>query len=242
MRTARQPPAVLAPHCSCGRRPAGRCGLPRRRRADQRPATKRRSMNSFDKSPSAAALTALGRALFFDPTLSASGKIARVRELPRSRACVLTARPRRQRGGAGNGTRAAGRAVVHVHAEHAAIHRAFLRYRRGRQHRSGARRRAQLGRARAVRARTGAGAAVLTLRNGEFGPRRDRRQGAPRALCGAVSRAFGTAYSSERRAFKAVLLALETFEETPADFYPYTSKYDAYFLRGGAVSAGAARA
>jgi cytochrome c peroxidase len=45
-------------------------------------------------------------------------------------------------------------------------------------------------------------------------------------------RAFGASVFEDRgRAFKAVLLALETFEESPADFYPYSSKYDA-FLRG----------
>lgn len=47
-------------------------------------------------------------------------------------------------------------------------------------------------------------------------------------------RTFGANVFDERgRAFKAVLLALETFEESPADFYPYSSKYDA-FLRGRA--------
>jgi cytochrome c peroxidase len=45
-------------------------------------------------------------------------------------------------------------------------------------------------------------------------------------------RVFGAGVFDDRgRAFKAVLLALETFEESPADFYPYSSKYDA-FLRG----------
>jgi len=48
-------------------------------------------------------------------------------------------------------------------------------------------------------------------------------------------RAFGASvFADRRRAFKAVLLALETFEESPADFYPYSSKYDA-FLRGTAA-------
>jgi cytochrome c peroxidase len=36
------------------------------------------------------------------------------------------------------------------------------------------------------------------------------------------------------RAFEAALTALEVFQESPADFYPYTSKYDA-FLRGQVV-------
>ena len=51
---------------------------------------------------------------------------------------------------------------------------------------------------------------------------------------GELRRAFGENVFDDRgRAFKAVLLALETFEESPADFYPYSSKYDA-FLRGNA--------
>jgi cytochrome c peroxidase len=47
-------------------------------------------------------------------------------------------------------------------------------------------------------------------------------------------RTFGAnVFDDRRRAFKAVLLALETFEESPTDFYPYSSKYDE-FLRGAA--------
>jgi cytochrome c peroxidase len=46
--------------------------------------------------------------------------------------------------------------------------------------------------------------------------------------------AFGEdAFADRGRAFKAVLLALETYQQSPAEFYPYTSKYDAY-LRGAA--------
>ncbi|MBN3765522.1 cytochrome c peroxidase [Burkholderia sp. Ac-20365] len=46
--------------------------------------------------------------------------------------------------------------------------------------------------------------------------------------------AFGEhVFDSDDRTFKAVLQALEVFEETPELFYPYTSKYDA-FLAGKA--------
>jgi cytochrome c peroxidase len=38
-------------------------------------------------------------------------------------------------------------------------------------------------------------------------------------------------FSDDSRAFKAVLMALEVFEQSPRDFYPYDSKYDAW-LRG----------
>jgi cytochrome c peroxidase len=43
------------------------------------------------------------------------------------------------------------------------------------------------------------------------------------------------------RAFKGVLLALESFEQTPEAFYPYSSKYDAYLRRKAALSAEEAR-
>ncbi|RXZ33357.1 cytochrome-c peroxidase [Oxalobacteraceae bacterium CAVE-383] len=47
--------------------------------------------------------------------------------------------------------------------------------------------------------------------------------------------AFGDGiFDNTDRAFEAVLTALEVFQESPADFYPYTSKYDA-FLRGQAT-------
>jgi cytochrome c peroxidase len=41
--------------------------------------------------------------------------------------------------------------------------------------------------------------------------------------------AFGTdIFDDEQRAFDAVLKAFEIYEQSPADFYPYSSKYDAY--------------
>ncbi|MDY7578007.1 cytochrome c peroxidase [Herbaspirillum sp. RTI4] len=43
---------------------------------------------------------------------------------------------------------------------------------------------------------------------------------------------FGAAiFEQPEQAFSAALMALEVFQENPEDFYPYTSKYDA-FLRG----------
>jgi cytochrome c peroxidase len=47
--------------------------------------------------------------------------------------------------------------------------------------------------------------------------------------------AFGERiFDDTDRAFEAALTALEVFQDSPADFYPYTSKYDA-FLRGQAT-------
>ncbi|MDN0081368.1 cytochrome c peroxidase [Crenobacter sp. SG2305] len=45
-------------------------------------------------------------------------------------------------------------------------------------------------------------------------------------------RAFGDdVFANSNRAFAKALMALEVFQETPSEFYPYSSKYDAY-LRG----------
>lgn len=48
----------------------------------------------------------------------------------------------------------------------------------------------------------------------------------------SVRETFGDdVFDSGERAFNAVLMALEVFQQSPADFYPYDSKYDAW-LRG----------
>jgi cytochrome c peroxidase len=51
---------------------------------------------------------------------------------------------------------------------------------------------------------------------------------------GAMREAFGPhVFDDPARAWNALVLALEVFQQSPADFYPYDSKYDA-FLRGRA--------
>jgi cytochrome c peroxidase len=65
----------------------------------------------------------------------------------------------------------------------------------------------------------------------------------PQAVAAKVGRAsyaaefsdtFGEhVFADAALTFKGVLLALETYQQTPSQFYPYTSKYDAY-LRGKA--------
>ncbi|MBB3212261.1 cytochrome c peroxidase [Herbaspirillum sp. Sphag1AN] len=48
---------------------------------------------------------------------------------------------------------------------------------------------------------------------------------------------FGaTVLDHDASAFKAALMALEVFQESPADFYPYSSKYDAYLRKQVALS------
>ncbi len=44
--------------------------------------------------------------------------------------------------------------------------------------------------------------------------------------------AFGdTVFDDRDRAFKAILLSLEVYQQSPAEFYPYDSKYDAWLRR-----------
>ncbi|HVO87905.1 MAG TPA: cytochrome c peroxidase [Casimicrobiaceae bacterium] len=51
-------------------------------------------------------------------------------------------------------------------------------------------------------------------------------------LAGAFKEAFGEhVLDNSRRAFNALLWSLEVFQQSPSDFYPYSSRYDAY-LRG----------
>jgi cytochrome c peroxidase len=53
-----------------------------------------------------------------------------------------------------------------------------------------------------------------------------------------LRQAFGdTLFSDDTLAFKAILMALETFQQDAAVFYPYTSKYDAWLRHETALSA-----
>jgi cytochrome c peroxidase len=49
--------------------------------------------------------------------------------------------------------------------------------------------------------------------------------------------AFGDAvFDDQNSALKAVLMALETFQQSPTDFYPYSSKYDAWLRHRTSLS------
>jgi len=49
---------------------------------------------------------------------------------------------------------------------------------------------------------------------------------------------FGaTVFDDDARAFEAALMALEVFQESPTDFYPYSSKYDAFLRKQTKLSA-----
>ncbi|MDP9045768.1 MAG: cytochrome-c peroxidase [Pseudomonadota bacterium] len=62
-----------------------------------------------------------------------------------------------------------------------------------------------------------------------------RLQASPSAA--AMREAFGPrVFAEPRHAWNALVLALEVFQQNPADFYPYDSKYDAYLRRQAPLS------
>jgi cytochrome c peroxidase len=191
---------------------------------------------SFDKTPSAAALTDLGRALFFDRGLSASGALAcaschdplHAFAAPNARAV--------QRGGADRGQPGV-RAVPSLMYEQT-MPPFTEHFFDADQEDDGVDQGPAGGTlwdGRAQSAHEQARVPLLSQFEMANATADDVVAKVSRAPYAAQFRgAFGASvFDDRRRAFKAVLLALETFEESPADFYPYSSKYDA-FLRGAA--------
>jgi cytochrome c peroxidase len=192
--------------------------------------------NTFEKIPSAAALTALGRDLFFEPALSASGKIS----------CATCHDPRHdfgppndhavQRGGDGSafGVRAVPSLKytqnVPPFTEHFVDDEgddsvdqgpAGGRMWDGRSQSYHDQARLPLF-SRFEMANTDEGAVTSRVQAGHGAQFR---------------RVFGERiFEDGELAFKGVLLALEAFQQSPAEFYPYTSKYDAYLRRKASLS------
>ena len=194
---------------------------------------------SFEKVPSAAALRVLGRALFFDASLSASGKTACATCHDPAHAFAPPNGSSVQRGGAGN-RRAGVRAVpsltytqnIPPFTEHFFDSGEDDSVDQGPAGGRGWDGRAQSAHEQArlplfspyEMANSGPDAVVAKVR------------GAPYAA--QFRAAFGDGvFADPALAFKGVLLALETFEQTPEAFYPYSSKYDAYLRREAALSA-----
>jgi cytochrome c peroxidase len=194
--------------------------------------------NTFEKTPSAAALTALGRALFFDPALSASGKMS----------CATCHDPRHdfgppnelavQRGGAdgrGFGVRAVPSLkytqTVPVFTEHFVDDDGDDSVDQG----------PAGGRMWDGRASSFHDQARLPLfspfemANGDADAVVAKMQAGHAAQ---FREAFGARiFADPALAFKGVLLALETFQQTAAEFYPYSSKYDAFLRHRTSLSA-----
>jgi cytochrome c peroxidase len=193
-------------------------------------------LNSFDKTPSAAALTAIGRALFFDPRLSASGSLACASCHDPAHALASPNARAVQRGGADRGqpgVRAVPSLMYEQNMPPFTEHFFDADDEDDGVDQGPAGGTLWDGRAQSAHEQ----ARVPLLSEFEMANSSDddvvvKVARAPYAA--QFRRAFGAGvFADRRRAFKAVLLALETFEESPADFYPYSSKYDA-FLRGTA--------
>jgi cytochrome c peroxidase len=193
--------------------------------------------STFERIPDAAALTALGRALFSDPALSASAKIS----------CATCHDPKHdfapanaeavQRGG-GDGRSFGVRAVpslkytqnVPPFTEHYFDDEGDDSVDQG-----PAGGRTWDGRSRSVHAQ-----ARLPL----FSPFEMANANAE-AVTGKVEARYAAQFrqlfgerifADKALAFKGVLMALEAFQQSPAEFYPYSSKYDAFLRHEASLS------
>jgi cytochrome c peroxidase len=198
---------------------------------------------SFEKVPAAAALRVLGRALFFDASLSASGKTACATCHDPAHAFAPANGSSVQRGGAGN-RRAGVRAVPSL--TYTQNIPPFTEHFFDSDEDDGIDQGPAGGRGWDGRAQSAHEQARVPL----FSPYEMAISG-PEAVVAKVRgapyaaqfrAAFGDGvFGDAARAFKGVLLALETFEQTPEAFYPYSSKYDAYLRGEAALSAEQAR-
>ena len=199
-------------------------------------------LNSFDKIPSVATLTALGRALFFDPSLSASGSLACASCHDPAHAFASPDSRAVERGGPHRrlpGVRAVPSLMYEQNMPPFTEH--FFDDEEDDSVDQGPAG-GTLWDGRAQSAHEQARVPLLSkfeMANASAAAVVARVARAPYAA--QFRRAFGASVFDDReRAFKALLLALETFEQSPADFYPYSSKYDA-FLRGTASLSAAER-
>jgi cytochrome c peroxidase len=193
--------------------------------------------NTFEKMPAAAALTAIGRELFSDPALSASGKIA----------CASCHDPKHafgpandlpvQRGGA-DGRSTGVRAVpslkytqnIPPFTEHFIDDEGDDSVDQG----------PAGGRTWDGRSQSFHDQARLPL----FSPFEMANTDADAVVRKVQARyaaqfraAFGEKiFDDKALAFKGVLMALEAYQQSPAEFYPYSSKYDAWLRHETSLS------
>jgi cytochrome c peroxidase len=197
----------------------------------------------FERRPDAEALTRLGRALFFDPALSASGKMscaschdpAHAWSPPNGRAVQL---------GGADLTTPGVRAVPSL--RYLQDTPAFSEHFTDDDDDDGADQGPAGGRdwdGRASSAHEQARAPLLSpfeMANADSTAVVARLARSP--LAGSFREVLGEhVFGAPALAWDGVLMALEVFQQSPPDFYPYSSKYDAY-LRGAAqLSAGERR-
>jgi cytochrome c peroxidase len=194
--------------------------------------------NTFEKVPSAAAMTDIGRTLFFDKSLSASGKMACASCHDPARAFGPPNDSPVQRGGS-DGRRLGVRAVpslmygqnIPPFTEHYFDDEGDDGIDQG-----PAGGRTWDGRVQSAHdqarlpllspfemANTSADAVVASVRRASYAAQ--------------FRETFGDrVFDDEALAFKAVLMALETFQQSPTEFYPYSSKYDAWLRHEASLS------
>ncbi|PTU33040.1 cytochrome-c peroxidase [Stenotrophobium rhamnosiphilum] len=198
---------------------------------------------TFEKHPTVAVMTSLGRSMFMDPSLSASGKVS----------CASCHSPERAYGPANDLAVQMGGAKMNLQGTRAAP---SLRYLQSvpsfSEHfhdddgddsidQGPAGGHTWDGRADTVHdqarlpllsslemANENPAAVVKKIRNA--------------AYASAFRDAFGLdVLDNDEKAFNAALLVLEVFQQSPADFYPYDSKYDAVLRRQAKLSPQEAR-
>ena len=191
---------------------------------------------TFDRRPDVRTLTALGRTLFFERALSASGRLSCASCHDRAYAWGPPNRRAVQLGGAtltSPGVRAVPSLKYHEALPPFSEH--FFDNDGNDSEDQGPT--GGLGwDGRADSAHEQAAAPLLSpfeMANADIGSVVARLQSSPAA--GRMREAFGAGvFDVPQRAWNGLVLALEVFQQNPADFYPYNSKYDA-FLRGQAT-------
>lgn len=195
--------------------------------------------DSFEKGPSVAAMTEVGRALFFDASLSASGRIA----------CATCHDPKHAFGppneaavqpGGVDGRRPGVRAVPSL--RYAQNIPPFTEHFFDDEEDDGIDQGPAGGRTWDGRAQSAHDQARLPLFSAfeMANPGADAivDRVAHASYAGRLRETFGaTVFDDKALAFKAVLLSLETFQQSPPEFYPYSSKYDAWLRHEASLSA-----
>ncbi len=195
--------------------------------------------DSFAKTPSVAAMTDIGRALFFDASLSASGKMA----------CATCHDPKHAFGppndapvqsGGVDGRRPGVRAVPSL--MYAQNIPPFTEHYFDDEEDDGIDQGPAGGRTWDGRAQSVHDQARLPLLSAfemaNAGADDIVARVARAGYAGRLREAFGaTVFGDRALAFKALLLSLETFQQSPPEFYPYSSKYDAWLRHEAALSA-----
>ena len=188
---------------------------------------------SFEKPPAPKAMAAVGRALFFDRSLSASGKLACATCHDPAHAFGPADDRSVERGGADN-SRPGVRAVPSLtYAQNVPPFTEHFFDSEGDDSVDQGPAGGRTWDGRAETAHDQARVPLLSpfeMANSSPQEVAARVRGAPYAA--EFRETFGGhVFDDAALVFKGVLLALETYQQSPPDFYPYTSEYDAY-LRG----------